>query len=216
MDIYVHRRRLNLIDTKPGALIEEGFPKMILVRMLKRPKYFAADLVFSLRGKFNTILEERLNDGVADNHRIMSIEVNEEDFDYSGGLNSDGQKTFWREIDNAIKKFNVNTISLLPRKQQQEKKKAEIKNLVPRILNPELTGRKLPTPPLRYGSDSNRRSSKGHSKPRYKRSRSRSRSTSATSKRKRHCDNRYRSHSGNEDTGNTITLIVIIKYLVAF
>ena len=162
MDIYIHRRQLDLIDKKPGAAIEDNFPRIIWVRMLKRPTYVGGEK-FTLRGKFNTILEERLGDGLADTHRIMSIDVSTENFNHVGGLTAEGEKMFWKEVNSAIKKVNVNAITLLPRKPQHQQTKE--KNMEPQHK------RKLPTPPPRAHSKdqnpSNRSSKRPWSRSRY-------------------------------------------------
>ena len=51
-------------------------------------------------------------------HRIMSIDVNLDEFDRLGNLTSIGKDNFWKEVDRAIKKFDRGSIKLLPRKFQ--------------------------------------------------------------------------------------------------
>ena len=93
-DQFLSRRWQDLQETKPGALIEEGFPLIIWVRMLKRPKHLTeVNPVYQARGKFNNILEERLSDGLnKDTHRIMSVEIPPEEFYESGALTNAGMK----------------------------------------------------------------------------------------------------------------------------
>ena len=88
--------------------------------MLRRPKLSlpAAISIFALRDKFNSILEERLHDGKCENHYIMSIEVNPNDFDLTGNLTSAEKATLWTEVNKGIERFDKNEISLQPRKPQ--------------------------------------------------------------------------------------------------
>ena len=118
IDMLIARRRQDLLDKKPGAVFPEGFPKIVWVRMLKRPKLDAPAAIrtFALRGKFNSILEERLQDGNTDNHFIISIDVPLHTFDLSGGLTITGKTHFWQEIMAGLEKFCLNKISLRPRK----------------------------------------------------------------------------------------------------
>ena len=118
IDQFFKRRHTDLQDKKPGAVIGSNYPKIIWVRMLKRPVELTKQ-VFTLRGKFNTILEECLHDGKKDDHLIMSIEVQTQDFDVSGGLTRAGQAIFWKEVIKAMEKLDTDKISLKPRKMNQ-------------------------------------------------------------------------------------------------
>ena len=66
-DTLIARRRQDIASKKPGAVIDDEFPYIVWVCMLKRPpgtiSAVEANNVFALRGKFNYILEERLLDG---------------------------------------------------------------------------------------------------------------------------------------------------------
>ena len=125
---------------------------------------------FTLRGKFNSILEERLLDGNAESHHIMSIEVPAENFNFTGELTELGQKKFWAEIDKAIQRFDTGEITFKPRKFQpsstnhKNSPKKFIRSAVQE--GQQLQHDRLPTPPLR--------------KIRERRSRSRSRSCRTT------------------------------------
>ena len=37
VDMFIDRRRQDIADKKPGALLQEGYPQVIWVRMLRRP-----------------------------------------------------------------------------------------------------------------------------------------------------------------------------------
>ena len=104
---------------KPGAVIDDEFPYIVWVCMLKRPpgtiSAVEANNVFALRGKFNSILEERLLDGSDEKHRIMSIDIRMDEFDLQGNLNPMGKIDFWREVDRAMQKFDTGDIKLKPR-----------------------------------------------------------------------------------------------------
>ena len=121
IDIMINRRIMSINEKKPGALFndipDKEFPQIIWVRMLKRPMIESTHLIlnsFHLRGKFNSILEESLQDGKCDCHKIMNVEVELSDFDNLGNLLSAGQTHFWKEIDKALKKFDASDIKLRP------------------------------------------------------------------------------------------------------
>ena len=57
IDILIDCRKLDILHKKPGAYCDE-YPKIVWVRMLKRPTASANNRIFALRGKFNSILEE--------------------------------------------------------------------------------------------------------------------------------------------------------------
>ena len=123
IDTYIEHRRQDLQDKQLGAL-HPFDTKVIWVRMLQRrtssntpipddltPLQEAANL----RGKFNSILEERLFDGKDNVHRIMSIDVRSSKFDLGGNLTSSGKEEFWMEVTRAFKKFDPDEIKLRPR-----------------------------------------------------------------------------------------------------
>ena len=116
-------KRLGAIATPNPGEYED--PLVIWVRMLKHPKPQHADSanliqqnVFSLRGKFNSIMEECIFEDGNGKHFIMSIEVDQNDFIPLGDLTSEGSTSFWQEIDCPVKKFDRGEISLKPRHSQ--------------------------------------------------------------------------------------------------
>ena len=118
MDMYFDHRKLDLEDKKPGALLDtENFPKIVWVHMLKRPKSLVSDgSLFSVRGKFSSILEEHLMDGHANCHHIISIEVDLNEFVWPAGQSDFyWQGWIWCEINRGIKKFDLDEIMLRPR-----------------------------------------------------------------------------------------------------
>ena len=128
---------------------------MVWVRMLKRPQVQPGSMLL-LRNKFNSILEERLLDGNVDSHHIISITVNQEEFDLQGNLTSAGKLEFWCEVDRGLKNFDLDQIKLKPRVFHQKQlptnagvgRVGHISPIKKRKSNP--TGescRKLPTPP---------------------------------------------------------------------
>ena len=115
MDMLLSRRRIDLIDKKPGTVMEE--PKIIWTRMLKHPHHLTKlgdNRALALRGHFNSVLEKRLAEG-PDHLCLISITLDEADFDMSGYLTSKGKSTFWKEMDRGIMKFDQGEISLMPR-----------------------------------------------------------------------------------------------------
>ena len=122
IDLLINQHLDDLADKKPGALPSQP-PQIIWVRMPKIPQMPNANglvptELFSLRGKFNSILKEHLSADSHGDHFIMSIEVDLNEFDTFGNLTSFGQSMFWHEIDKAMKKFDCNQITLKPRKSQ--------------------------------------------------------------------------------------------------
>ena len=68
-----------------------------------------------MRNKFNGILEDRLVDGNYMNHYLVSIDIDLHQFDLMGGLTTAGMAQFWRELNRAIQKFDINKVTLRPR-----------------------------------------------------------------------------------------------------
>ena len=132
VDILINRRNTDILNIKPGAY-SEIYPRIVWIRMLKRPnvKPVNTQKFFSLRRKFNSMLEERLLTAHEERHRIMSIEVQSGEFNNWGDLTSGGKAQFWREVDQAMNKFDTGKIKLFPRDfnaiSQQEAKKVEDK-----------------------------------------------------------------------------------------
>ena len=134
IDLLVDRHKTDILDKKPGACCDEH-PKIVWVRMLKWPKQeFSVEVhrAISLRGKFNSILEERLLNAKG-SHHIMSILVDMKEFDMWGDLTTNGKYDFWREVDRAMKKFDLNEITLNPRKNQNVVNKSQLPELPPKI-----------------------------------------------------------------------------------
>ena len=141
MDIYIEHRKADLLEKCPGEVIDDEYPKLIWVHMMKRPKNLSPEFnhIFALRGKFNAILEERLMDGKAENHYIMSTEVYLNEFNFTGGLSAAGITHFWEEINKGMKRFDKDQITLKPHQKvgtAEQNKLAELK-----------FKRKFPTPP---------------------------------------------------------------------
>ena len=114
-DTLIDRRIQELKERKIGAVPPDGLPKVIWIRMLKHP---FQETVMNSRSKFNSILEERILDGKEDRHKIMSITIPFCEFDRRGNLTETGKAEFWREVGQAIKKFDIGDILLKPRKIQ--------------------------------------------------------------------------------------------------
>ena len=141
INMLIDRRRLELSNKHPGAVINDPFPKIVWVRMIKRPKLelSSSQELCALRGKFNSLLEERLNEDGKGRHFIMSIEVKPNEFDLLGYLSGAGKINFWKECDRAMKKFDSEEISLKPRGQSTANTNKE-----PNVQAAQV---KLPTPP---------------------------------------------------------------------
>ena len=222
LDITINRRCNDLQKKKPGAIIQ-NFPKIIWVRMPRRPPigYQPNEKLFSMRPKFNSILEERLLDGEEDRHRIVSIEISLEEYDLWGNMTPDGKSNFWRELDRAIRKFDDGKITLRPRKTQPPPKKPKnssdynnssfnfsagrfVSSVFKKHAEWKKNHRKLPSPPVNrrpakpsHSSHHNRsrsRSTSRHSRTRRSRTRSNSRSRSKKREHKYHDHNNLHHH----------------------
>ena len=127
--MLITRRKIDLQDKKPGAIADHD-TKVVWVRMLKRPKHLnklGCNQALALRGRFNAVLEERLANG-PNNLHLMSITVQNTDFDLSGYLTSSEKKTFWQEVDRGLMKFDTYEIKLLPRGNQIQNAKVNPNN----------------------------------------------------------------------------------------
>ena len=118
----IDTKREDMKSKRPGAVVY-GEPKIIWMKIWDRP---TSDRVFSLRSKFNAVLEETLA-----NYRscyILEFEADGVHFDRANNFNNSGKNAFWRYVDQEVKKFDKQIISLKPRKVVSEaKEKEEIK-----------------------------------------------------------------------------------------
>ena len=211
MDIVTQRRKQDLNTKRPGAL-KVASTKFIWVRMLRRPPNDSprkAD-IFALRGKFNTILEQRLLDGDAANHHIISIDVPAEDFDFSGLLTETGKRYFWKELDKGLQRFLNNDITLKLRVMLNGPSQKFMKSTVQKVQRTP-TGEwgstnKLPTPPPKKVSSKDRQPRRSRSRPHHRSgSHIENKAEDHKSSRRHHSErrsrsyDRYRHHSRHHD-----------------
>ena len=108
--IELKREEMHLV--RPGSLAL-GEPKLIWVKILEKPLENSEEI--QLRQKFNHILEETLvsrkNSYILDVGNILSFEY----FDGQCKLTANGRINFWEEVDNSIRKFDKQEITLKPR-----------------------------------------------------------------------------------------------------
>ena len=194
--------------------------RVIWVRMIKRPKTEGDwQELFALRGKFNSILEERIYEDSANFHRIMSIDIPATEVDFLGNISPHGKTTFWKEVIRALKKLNLGEISLNARKPQNTESTNAVSALQgSRSLSdpkPQLIrhlermsssgfNRKLPTPPKsrrRLSYDDLEQSRKTSSKSPSGKSRKRSH----TSHCDRHSSDRHNSYSHKDSRHSSPT-----------
>ena len=147
MDLALERHRRDLIVKKPGSL-PICQTKLIWSRMVKHlTNGLDTNLnkLFSLRGKFNSILEEQLLDGDVENHHIISIDVPPSGFDLTDKLTTSGMADYWLEINKGLKRFNLDEIKLRPRifNAPGQKKHSGLSAIKSMIAH----NKKLPTPP---------------------------------------------------------------------
>ena len=134
LEINIECRKTDLFYKKPGALVDlTGVPKIVWVHMLKQPSSKTEfSHIISLQGKFNNILEDLLGRATSKlSNFILSIEVDQKEFDISGNLLETGKKYFWRELDSCLKKFDHHEINLKPRPPKARKKDIKRKLLTP-------------------------------------------------------------------------------------
>ena len=137
MNIAINRSRIDLTDKKPGAVVDDGYPKIIWTRMLRRPTSIpmvGRGRALVLHGCFNSILEERLVEE-GGNLQLISIEVQDNEFDMTGHLTTSGMNTFWKEMDRGLKHFDCDEIKLLPRIPSKQQSKNDRDRSQPRAHN---------------------------------------------------------------------------------
>ena len=200
IDIPLDRRHQDLSSKRPGTIISEQHPYVIWVRMLRRPKDITADTstVFSLRGKFNSILEERLLlDGKDERSRIMSLDVRPDEFDRQGNLTSAGKVLFWKEIDSAIKKLDINKITLRPRPLQNQSSSSEQSKSPAKFVRKMLAEHKEQPPSKRFKlmTPPPPKSGEGRNRERHQKSPRRKHSSYNKKSSHHHSDSRLRSRS---------------------
>ena len=139
--------------------------------------------VMQIRSKFNSILEERLLDSNANNHYIISIDINLQEFHASGDLTQEGMAQFWVELNKGLQHFEDlnDNVSLRPR-QKFFRPKANLLG----------AGTKLPSPPRKVQENHKREHSRSRS---HKRSHSRSRHSSKRPHKAPIRERHHRSHS---------------------
>ena len=165
INITVECRKQDLLDKRPGALNPNN-PTFIWVRMLRCPHNIISEkskALFALRGKFNSILEERLAEDGSGMHHLISIEINDENFDFTGCITSAGKSIFWRELDRGLSKFDKGEITLKPRKPHTAMPQQIVRSFIQSVVHwanhPNVRDngmRKLPTPPMRRSRSSSR------------------------------------------------------------
>ena len=91
---------------RPGVLTAASEPRLVWVKMAKRPNYSVLKQIHSLAQKFNNILEQT----IAGDHRshILPVHVvhNNLHIDHSGNFTPDGFIEYWHQIDITMKEFD--------------------------------------------------------------------------------------------------------------
>ena len=117
-NILVHRKRLQILAKKPGALSNKSDPNIIFTRMLKRADFYPIgskmESVCSLRGKFNEILSQAVAKQDQFLLQIKSCNTTNH-FDMAGILSNKGKFDFWYEMDDLLECFDRNEVKLLPK-----------------------------------------------------------------------------------------------------
>ena len=112
INTVIRRKRVDLLETKPGAACSTS---IIFVRMLRRIGRFSEKIatVNNLQPKFN----DALNHAAAKSgNRILTIASCHlyEHYDHKGGLSALGKTCFFEELDDLFCHFNLDKIKLLP------------------------------------------------------------------------------------------------------
>ena len=113
MERAIDCRKTDLANRLPGAVIF-GEPKVIWVKMMDKPNGY--DRGLALHHKFNKLLENILYS--KRNHYIMDVNQKLQEpafFTLENKLNADGRLHFWLEVDEQLKKFDQQRLSLDPR-----------------------------------------------------------------------------------------------------
>ena len=110
----LQRKRIDLFDKKPGSLAKDP-PKVVWVKMLRRPDDVNFNEVIAMRSKFNKALEESLYESSYTDHFVLTINAEPADFTPMGTLNGIGKIAYWKEIDACMRKFDRGEINLRPR-----------------------------------------------------------------------------------------------------
>ena len=118
IDIKVHRKRLQLLEKRPGSVLDENEPTIIYVTMIHRIEHYhkgsALAKICSLGRKFNELLNEF---AARHGHRILSIRscTRPEHFTDKATLSKVGKEAVCWEIDDLIERFENDQVKLLPR-----------------------------------------------------------------------------------------------------
>ena len=110
----IQRKRIDLFDKKPGTLAKDP-PKVVWVKMLRRPADSCFEQICAFRGKFNKALESVLFESSYKDHYILTINAEPADFIATGSLNGIGRIAYWKEVDACMRKFDKGEINLRPR-----------------------------------------------------------------------------------------------------
>ena len=110
----IRRKRMDLLEKRPGAVCET---KIIFTRMLKRVGTFCEQSLINNIVQLRAKMNDALNDIVPKmEHYILTINGcnSYEHFDKAGKLSVKGKNAFWHEMDDLMRRFDVNHLKLLP------------------------------------------------------------------------------------------------------
>ena len=106
-EIMVHRKKLQIMEKKPGAVID-NHPTFIYVNMIRRleryPRNSKMADICKMRSKFNQILNEGAR---KQEHKIINLRscYTIDDFDRWGNLTPKAITAIWHEIDNLMDRY---------------------------------------------------------------------------------------------------------------
>ena len=113
----VEVRKDHLYNKKPGALAIGSEPRFIWVAMIKRPivRHEKLSSIYALTRKFNDKLELAVKENCHCHLLYVEMQSDPADFDTWGRLTTGGKITYWRSIDESIRKFDRNLTDLWPK-----------------------------------------------------------------------------------------------------
>ena len=103
-------KKEDMMAKRQGSVIFSE-PKIIWMNIWDIP---TSDKVFTLRGKFNVILDETLSN--YKNCYLLEFKPSITHFDRANNFNNTGRNAFWRFVDQQVMKFDKQQITLKPKK----------------------------------------------------------------------------------------------------
>ena len=114
INCQIETRKEDLKLKRPGAVTANSEPRLVWIKMARRPDYSVPKNVHSLASKFNNILEETIAGDKRSHILNFRIERNKVNFDCSGNFTPEGFIEYWRQIDQTMREFDHGDTDLTP------------------------------------------------------------------------------------------------------